>query len=340
MKVLVWWGRGIFGLIFLISLFEAILGWANFPASWSSIYEFDDELGYRLASGIHNISIAGTTKTFFVDSDGIVDRYGNGNPDTLILGDGVIAGIEQVRGKRLADLLGRCTGKTVVNLSVPGYGTVQQLISLKRWLQRNIPPKQIFLVYNTTNDYFDNVKQWEGNRIPGIAKSLDDYRIVAPKNPNIMARAIREIVWHSRLLELVRLKISDKGHRIHSFPEEQKWFFAKASRPDQSALGDEATGLAFDAFIKLQKKYGFDFQVLLWRDFLIENKESLNFNHAASRLKELTGGKLKITNLVSLLQQGDDQNMDWLYLPTRHASDKAINYISSQIADKLGQECH
>jgi hypothetical protein len=340
MKFSVCWGKGIFGLIILISLLEVILRWANFPASWTSIYQFDDELGYRLASGIHNVSISGTTKTFFVDADGIIDRYGDGNPDILILGDGVIAGIEQVRHKRLAYLVGRCTGKTVVNLSVPGYGTVQQLIGLIRWLQRSVPPKHVVLVYNTTNDYFDNVKQWEGNRIPGIARSADHYRIVTPDNPNVMGRAIREIFWHSRLLELLRLKRSGNLMRIPSFPEEQKWFFATASRPEQSKLGDEATRLAFDAFVKLQKKYNFDFKVLFWRDTLAEKEEGLKIDDAISRLKKLTDGILNDNNFIYFDRIEDEKEWEEMYLSTRHASDKAIDYISLQIANEVGQECH
>jgi len=202
----------------LLLILEIVLSLLGYPASFSSVFMLDEVAGYRFAPGSHLFSISRRNYEVNIDADGIADRYGEGRAKIVVLGDGVVAGLEHGPEHRLGYLIGTSTGETTVNLAVPGYGTVQQLIALDRWIKRYGAPETVLLVYNTTSDYFDNVQGWEGERIPGISGPVDEYEYIRPNNPGLVGEWLRVIVWNSRLYTLYEISKQTSAEHLSIHP--------------------------------------------------------------------------------------------------------------------------
>ena len=317
---------------------EVSLSYMGFPTSYSNIFMFDETAGYRFAPGKVIFSTSQRSYEVSIDSDGILDRYGQEKPEIVLLGDGVIAGLEQEPENRLAYLIGACTGKTTINLAVPGYGTVQQLIALDQWIKKNGPPETIFLVYNTTNDYFDNIQEWEGERIPGIMGTIGEYEFILPTNPSILGQWLRVIAWNSRLYTLFETnKQNSIAHRL-IFPKQQKLLFSQRPSTD-SEVGDQATRIAAAALHRLATEYEFDIQWIIWRDLSAENLNGINIDVAIFRLTELLGIPLEKLSIINSHQAANNEQWDkqWIHSGTRHANSKALRNIAKHVSDKLGR---
>lgn len=328
--------------IFLVILFisEFILQALDYPAYYNSIYEFDHELGYRLAPGNHLFFAMNNKYSVFIDEQGVLDRDDSKQGDIVLLGDGVIAGLELAPENRLATQLSRRTGHSVVNLSVPGYGTVQQWLTLRRFIELNSAPKHVFILYNLTNDYYDNIPEWEGKRIPGIVQGTNGmWEIKKPQLPSIVGQKLRVFIWKIRLYSLYSQLIRDEvGAQI--LPIQQKWLYLK-SPPEAAKLGDEATFHAAAEIYKLSNEHGFTVTWLIWRDLALEFSQGLSGITAVSNVKRLIH---KSADWISIQKQQDVnlKNLDqwqkrWLNPQTRHASVAAIRHLAIEISELIHQ---
>lgn len=85
--------------------------------------------------------------------------------------------------------VGKMYGQNVVNLSLPGNETVQQLIALENYLQKHAAPEYVLLVYNSTNDYFDMYNSGKSTQIPGLEYDQEEY--VRPSIPGLYGRLVQ-----------------------------------------------------------------------------------------------------------------------------------------------------
>jgi len=316
---------------------EIVLRIFKYPSSYTSIYEFDHEIGYRLTPGKHVIFIGDHKHSFFVDNDGVLDRNISGRAEVVLLGDGVVAGMELAPEKRLARQLGSITGYSVVNLSVPGYGTVQQWLTLRRWILKNGKPEHAFIVYNLANDYFDNVQAWESTRIPGIQKNSNGIQEVFPVIPTAIGRLIRYVKWNSRLYSLFS-QLKESNPNKDSLPRQQRWFYQNVP-PEESIRGDIATKLAVAQIDKLSKEYGFSLTWLPWHDFSLEYSEGVSGYIAIEKIKRLMPKGEKWVYISPGLGSNPYDiarwEREWIYPQTRHASASAIRYIAFRLCKLL-----
>ena len=327
------------GFSTLTLIVEVSLSYMGYPTSYSNIFMFDETIGYRFSPGKSIFAISEHNYEVRIDADGIFDRYGKEQTEIVLLGDGVITGLEQEPEDRLAYLIGSCTGKTTVNLAVPGYGTVQQLIALDHWIKKNGPPEMVFLVYNSTNDYFDNVQEWEGKRIPGISGTIDEHEYILPTNPSLIGTWLRIVAWNSRLYALYEKNKQDPIEHRPILPKQQKWLFSQRP-PSDSEIGDQATHIAATALHKLSSEYEFDIQWIIWRDLPAENLNRVNIDIALDRLSKLLGIPLQKLTIINNHQTAGIEQWDktWLHPGTRHANNKALRHIAKHAYGKLGKQ--
>jgi lysophospholipase L1-like esterase len=77
-------------------------------------------------------------------------------PRIAFLGDSFVWGLDAEEGERFTDLLAaRLSGWEVLNLGVCGYGTDQEYLLLRRFIDR-LAPDVVFLVFCAENDRDDN----------------------------------------------------------------------------------------------------------------------------------------------------------------------------------------
>ncbi len=120
---------------------------------------FDDELGYTIKPGItvpfNNEEFRTTVSTNsagFRGDDGSLK-----DPPVLILGDSFAFGWGVGQDDTCAERLEKVSGTHVLNMGVSGYGTLQELLALKRYAQKHdVRGKTVvFLVY--PNDIADTM---------------------------------------------------------------------------------------------------------------------------------------------------------------------------------------
>ena len=117
--------------------------------TYSEVYGWELRRGIRLAIPQGHIS---------VDADGhrVAESGASGRPRLLSLGDSVAFGLEVDDGATLAAQLRRLVPDTdVVDLSVPGYGTDQELLKLERE-GLALAPRTVLLNFCLANDLVDN----------------------------------------------------------------------------------------------------------------------------------------------------------------------------------------
>ncbi len=328
-------------LLGLIAVTEVGLRITGHPASWSAIFEFDEMLGYRYRPGNHLFSISGEVYEVEIDGDGLVDRIGGPKVDVVILGDGVVAGLEARPQDRLAHLVGSFAGVATANLSVPGYGTVQQLISLEKWIEKHGAPKKVFLVYNVSNDYFDNVQEWEGSRVPGIAGEAGNSDIIAPINPGWLGVQIRRAAWNSRIITRLTAMKERRVGELSQMPKQQKLLFSNRAQPD-ARVGNVATQLAAERLNRIAAQHSIDMHFIFWRDVEVEEVSNVSAQFAMDNLQKLLGVPSGIE--VVIFPGATDAlqwSRMWLHRGTRHANSAALRQVCSIILNRMGiPKCH
>ncbi len=139
--------------------------------------------------------------------------------DSFVFGSGVPQ--ESILTRRLASRLG--TGFEIVNLGVPGYGTDQELLTLRRWGKKLAP--DLVLVGFFWNDVMENAS----SEIYGMAKphfTLEGGRLVphppaGVSAPSAFARLDAALLGSSHLWSLVRNGLSAAGRTAGEASEER-----------------------------------------------------------------------------------------------------------------------
>ena len=323
---------GIFAVSFLL-LLEGGLRVAGFPASYSSLFVFDDMLGYRLAPGTHIFPTGQDVYRISVDSDGVVDRSGQGDTDLLILGDGVSAGFELDPDQRLAAQLFARTGQGAINLSVPGYGTVQQALTLKKWLSSHPAPREVLVVFNFANDFYDNVPAWEGTRVPGLSVADNRISLVPPVNPRGVPRVLREILWESRLYALF-VAWQNRDLPPETLLPEQAFLF-EDPLPEEAEVGISALTLAGAEIRSLAAQYGFRVRWVAWPDRgLLSSEPKLSYERAFERVQDAIGGEMPVcwVTLPEIAVSVPEWDWRWLSPGGRHANAAATRLMADAVA--------
>ncbi len=139
--------------------------------------------------------------------------------DSFVFGSGVLQ--DAVLTRRLAAHLG--PGFEIVNLGVPGYGTDQELLTLRRW-GRKLSPDLVILGF-FWNDLMENTS----SRIYGLPKprfELEGGRLVlrAPAGfsaPSTFARIDEALASRSHLWSLLRNGLSSAGRAVGDVAEDR-----------------------------------------------------------------------------------------------------------------------
>jgi len=139
--------------------------------------------------------------------------------DSFVFGSGVPQ--ESILTRRLAARLGN--GFEIVNLGVPGYGTDQELLTLRRWGRKLSP--DLVLVGFFWNDVMENASR----EIYGMAKprfTLEDGRLLlhppaGASAPSAFARLDTALLGTSHLWSLVRNGLSGAGRTLREDSEER-----------------------------------------------------------------------------------------------------------------------
>jgi hypothetical protein len=323
-----------FTIILLMVVCELLARYAGAPQPYSALYVYDENLGYRSPVNKQVIFAAGgRTYSVFFDEEGIADRAGERDAEIIILGDGVTAGLELPPQDRLAHQLSRVLGgKGVVNLSITGYGTIQQALLLEEWLARHQPgPKTVILVFNLSNDVLDNVREWDGAAVPNVSLAQRDGVVLPPILPSVLHRQAAALYHESRLAGyLSNLNHHPSDERIPS--QVTDLFAPQLSYEMKSALLGTKAGLA--KLEQLSHRYGFKLYGAFWIDvglFKAVPKEGIQI--AIEQIKSLSAGLHWFNSAVPI--GIDDIRQEWnrLFLTdgTRHANIYALNKISEAL---------
>ncbi len=142
---------------------------------------FDEGRGYIIAPNLNtpynnrefNTTVT-TNKLGYRD-----DEISLNNPDVLILGDSYAWGWGVDENDGVEKLYEKQTGKKAINLSVPGYSSIQELLTLFAWERRGpLQGKHIFLFF-CFNDLPDN-ENTSFNAFPYFVKSNNGIQLHTP----------------------------------------------------------------------------------------------------------------------------------------------------------------
>src|SRR2546427_657205 len=135
-------GLALVALVALCGVAESVARGAGAPQAYTAIYQYDEVLGYRYVTA-RAVEFAVGAERYRVefDGDGVLDRAGRRPEPIVILGDGVVAGLELPREQRVASLVASASRRGAVNLAVPGYGLLQEVLRLERWLTTHDSPR-------------------------------------------------------------------------------------------------------------------------------------------------------------------------------------------------------
>ncbi len=162
--------------------------------------------------------------------------------DSFIFGSGVRQ--DAILTRRLATRLG--PGFEIVNLGVPGYGTDQELLTLRRW-GRKLSPDLVLLGF-FWNDVMENTSE----KIYGLPKprfTLEDGRLVPHppagfSAPSAFARLDATLASRSHLWSLLRNGLSSAGRAAGEAEERPVSIDLSLRNPPPSREADFALSFA------------------------------------------------------------------------------------------------
>ncbi len=126
---------------------------------------FDPELGYTLKPGNFEFSNIEFKTDYFVNSLGLRDtEEALHKPDIIVLGDSYAMGWGVNQNEAFPQVLGRKTGRKVLNAAISSYGTAREMILLRR-LDTSAMKYLIIQYYD--NDHSENIVYFlNRNRLP------------------------------------------------------------------------------------------------------------------------------------------------------------------------------
>ena len=165
-------------VLFALLVFEVFLRAAGY--SYQSFYRPDPVRGYALEPGAEGWQTKEGRAYVRVNSDGLRDRErGKRKPDGVLrvalVGDSYAEALQVAQEDGLASVLERQLGACpalggraveVINFGVSGYGTAQELLTLREKVW-DYEPDAVLLQVTTNNDLIDNVRAFkEADDIP------------------------------------------------------------------------------------------------------------------------------------------------------------------------------
>jgi hypothetical protein len=235
----------LFGLVFGCLLAEVTLRVAGY--SYPEFYQPDETRGYALRPNMEGWYRKEGRAYVRINSDGLRDReHAIAKPANTIriavIGDSypeaLPVGIEETYWSLLAGRLEQCAtlaGKRVevINFGVSGYGTAQELITVRERVWR-YSPDLVLLSMTTNNDISDNLRELKKtDQVPYFLDrdgklTLDDS-FKATRNfrwrQSVLSRLGRWLRDHSRVIQAI-----NEGH--HGF---KIWLAARRARNTSSA---------------------------------------------------------------------------------------------------------
>lgn len=204
-------------------------------AGLALLHRYSEVYGWELRPGAHALVDGHPTRVNALGQRGVAHAFARtgGRPRVVVLGDSVAFGYGVDDGQTFADRLER-DGFDVVNLSVPGYGTDQELLRLQRE-GRRFAPEVVLLDVCLENDFVDNVSRrffYDDLHPKPWFEPRGDALVLHQEQLHLSARA-RLGLWlreHSSLLNWLRPR---------ALPEGREWQQRKAA-----VLGDEAAALS------------------------------------------------------------------------------------------------
>lgn len=256
-------------LSFLIVVGEwgaSLMGW---PQPSGALFVYDRLLGYRYPqSKTVNYEIAGERYRVEFDREGVADRLDVGAGLIYVLGDGLISGLELPPDQRLAYRVAKLSGQAVVNLSVLGYGALQQERLLEEKLLHGSRPDSIVLVLNLDSDLIDNVRDWEGSGVPSISLGDEERLVQEPEIRGVIFRLVRNMLMASRLYgkfsAALAIAADNRLPDVRTLALLAEWDHANT----QTALLILQEAIARMA--ALADEYGIRFQLIVWIDPVIK----------------------------------------------------------------------
>jgi hypothetical protein len=334
-------GLSFVALVGVCALAEGLARAAGAPQPYTATFKFDAVLGYSyVASQSVEFALGRDRYRVEFDEDAVIDRSGARPEAVVILGDGVVSGLELPREERLAALVAAGGGTGAVNLAVPGYGLLQEVLGLERWLGTHDRPRLVVVVQNFANDLIDNVPEWEGtSAIPGIRrKSPSELELVPPTLRSGAYRWLASIAKTSRFYgasETLRSRVHQAG-----LAAQQVWLYAKEPPPELER-GLDALRWSGRRLQMLAERYQFSVVVidwvdwpLLWRavDAPVEQQRL-----ARARVQQATGfgSWLLQAPIPDGAQQLAHWDRQWVIEANRHANAAGILAVSQAIVDRL-----
>jgi hypothetical protein len=311
------------------------------PLPYSAIFQLDPVLGYRHVVG-REVGFAVGPARYRVefDMDGVVDRAGPRPEPVVILGDGVVAGLELPRERRLGRLVASAARSGTVNLAVPGYGLLQEVLSLERWLSTHQSPRVVVLVQNFANDLIDNVPDWEGvAALPGVGpEGASPLELIPPKLPMAPYRWASSVARASHVYGLYQAaRWQPAKPRLAS---QQLWLYAK-DPPRELERGLAALRWSGQRLRDLAGRHRFAVIVIDWVDWPLlwssVDEPVERQRMASARVQRAIGYPTHpVEALVPPGAQVAEWSALWVIASSRHANQAATAVLSRAIVDRFG----
>jgi hypothetical protein len=263
--------QGVIAFLVLIAVLasaECVARYFGCPQPYSALFAYDDELGYRPPAGSQvSFPVGEHLYTVVFDKDGIADKAGIGAVEIAILGDGVIAGLELPSQDRIANQISKkLDGKSVLNIGVTGYGTIQQALLLEEWLQQGkIKPKVVFLVFNLANDFIDDIREWDGPTVPNVSLNDGTNQVLPPILPPLQYQIAARMWRQSAIAGCLAIK-SNHTSTMPVSTTTPLLDLVNEIRISDSPRGVAGTRVGFERLLMLSSRFGFKILGTVWKD--------------------------------------------------------------------------
>jgi lysophospholipase L1-like esterase len=194
-------------LIAVFAAAEAVIRAVYHPENLGTVIRFDPSTGWSLMPGatLHSVdNIRDLEYTIHVNSMGLRDReFSQEKPDgkrrVVFIGDSFAFGVGVDEGWRCSDFVARALDDDceVINASVCGWGTDQELIHYERFV-RKLEPDAVVLTFCMSNDVLNNM--------------LDHLYIGTSPKPRFVLRD--SLVEVNGQLPEPRLRLVDRARRF------------------------------------------------------------------------------------------------------------------------------
>ncbi|WP_298636690.1 hypothetical protein [uncultured Thiobacillus sp.] len=202
----------VLSLLFIVATLEAFARILGFPQPYSALFEYNNTLGFSTPKSAKVIfNVRENIYTIGFNEDGYADYSYEQHPNLVILGDGLIAGLELPQNQRLAAQLSRLTGLGVANLAVTGYGTCQQYLQLEEYLNTKALPMYVVLVANIPSDILDSQAQvaMSSNKIVFVQEH-EQWKLISPPEVTLLYKSLSYVWKKSRLIGAANYMLSTR----------------------------------------------------------------------------------------------------------------------------------